>query len=91
MKKHKELANFDENTVRDRASLGQYYDDKVKLLVLVPVNDSPLATLIPKKLRDFYDFAHLMDHKTSIHYFKPLPQKYKLRQLEDGNVVANID
>ena len=91
LEKYKGLANFDKKSVRDAASLGQYFDDKVKLLIVVPVNDSPLATLIPDKLKNSYDFAHLMNYETSIHYFKPLPQRYKLRQLKDGKVVAAID
>lgn len=91
LEKHKELANFDKDSVRNAGSLGHYFDDKVKILLVVPVNDSPLATLIPEELRNFYDFAHLMNSETSIHYFKPLPQRYKLRQLNDGKVIANID
>lgn len=89
--KHKELGNFDKETVDSSPTLGQTYNDKVKLMIFIPVNDCPLATLVPEKLRKTYDFAHLMNTKTSVQYFKPLPQEFQLRQLKDGDVVAYID
>jgi len=89
--KHKELGNFNEANVDSSPSLGQTYNDKVKLMLFIPVNDCPLATLVPEELRKSHDFAHLMDLDTSIQYFKPLSQSFQLRQLKDGDVVAYID
>lgn len=89
--KHKELGNFNKANVDSSPSLGQTYSDKVKLMVFVPVNDCPLATLVPEELRKSHDFAQFMDNETSIQYFKPLSQSFQLRQLKDGDVVAYID
>jgi len=91
LEKHKLLASFDKESVDTHPTLGSTYGDKVKLIIYVPTNDSPLATLIPEKLRKFYDFAHPMNMETSIHYFKPLPQSFQFREIKPGDVVACID
>lgn len=87
----KQLANFDETAVKSFPGDMLMFDDKFKLLIFVPVNDCSLATLIPQKQRDFYDFAHFMNTKTSIQYFKPLTQRFQMRRLGNGEVIANID
>jgi len=89
LEKHKELSSFDPKTVTE-ANGRQLYDEEVKLLVLIPVNDTPLATLIPKKSAS-YDFARIMDFESSIHFFKPLPQTYKLTKQRNGNVTTFIN
>ncbi len=92
LKLHKGLANFDPKTVTTTPKLGTTYSDKVKLMLLVPTNDSPLATLIPEEQRKTYDFAHLMNSETSIQYLKPLPQRFGLRLPEDAEAaIAYID
>ena len=70
----------------------RYYNDKFKLMIFVPVNDCKYATRIPKKQREFYDFAHFMDRDTIIQYFKPLPYRFQFKPLdEEGVVLLYVD
>jgi hypothetical protein len=79
------LKNFDHDSFID--SDHRYYNDKFKLMVFVPVNDSKYATKIPKKQREFYDFAHFGDRQTIIQYFKALPYRFQFKPLDDEDVV----
>ena len=89
LEKLKGLASFDQETVKE-ANGRQEHSQEVKLLVIDSVNDTPLATLIPKN-PDAYDFARIMDFESSIHFLKPLPQTFKFTQLKDGNVISFIN
>lgn len=89
-KKVTSLKNF--NPDRYVKSDNKVYDDKFKLLVFVPVNDSRYATKIPEEQRESYDFAHFMDSKTILQYFKPLPYRFQFKPLSDsGDVLIYID
>lgn len=84
------LKNFDHQSFND--SDHRYYNDKFKLMIFVPVNDCKYATKIPKEQRGFYDFAHFMDNKTIIQYFKPLPYRFQFKPLdEEGVVLLYVD
>ena len=85
------LKNFDPSDFIE--SDHRYYNDKFKLLIFVPVNDSRFATKIPAKQREHYDFAHFMDQETVIQYFKPLPYRFQFKPLDDqeGTVLIYID
>ena len=61
-------------------------------MIFVPVNDCKYATKVPKEQREFYDFAHFMDGKTIIQYFKPLPYRFQFKPLdEEGVVLLYVD
>lgn len=86
----RDLRNFDP----ERFALfdQKYYDDKLKLMVFVPVNDCRYATAIPRKLRESHDFAHFYDSDTILQYFKPLPYRFQFKPLEpQGDVLMYID
>lgn len=84
------LGNFDSDNVV--ASPGQLYNDKFKLMIFVPVNDSRYATKIPEGQQQLYDFAHFVDSKTIIQYFKPLPYRFQFVRFEkSGDVGVYID
>ena len=50
------LDHFDRTSFVD--SDHRYYNDKFRLMIFVPVNDCKYAIDVPKKQREFYDFAH---------------------------------
>ena len=84
------LKHFDRNNFVE--SDHRYYNDKFKLMIFVPVNDCKYATEIPKKQREFYDFAHFIDRETIIQYFKPLPYRFQFKPLdEEGVVLVYVD
>jgi hypothetical protein len=76
------LGNFNLKNVNVVGS-STWFDDKFKLLVFVPVNDSAQATKVSAKLREMYDFANVMDFQTSLLYFRPLPYEIGFKKYEE--------
>jgi hypothetical protein len=76
------LAHFD---IKNVNAYGKetWFEDRFKLIVFVPVNDSPYANKVSAKLHEMYDFANPMDFKTSLLYFRPLPYEFNLKKYED--------
>jgi hypothetical protein len=64
-----------------------WFDDKFKLLVLIPVNDSRHATKVSAKLREMYDFANVMDFNTALLYFRPLPYEFEFKKYEEDTLI----
>jgi hypothetical protein len=64
-----------------------WFDDKFKLIVFVPVNDSRHATKISKSLREMYDFAYPMNSKTALLYFRPLPYEFGLKKYKEDTLI----
>lgn len=73
------LGSFNSKGVNVAGS-SAWFDDKFKLLVFVPVNDSAQATKVSAKLREMYDFANVMDFQTSLLYFRPLPYEFGFKK-----------
>ena len=76
------LGNFDLKSV-DIAGNYTWFNDKFKLMVFVPVNDSAQADKVSAKLREMYDFAGLMDFESSVLYFRPLPYEFTFKKYKD--------
>lgn len=76
------LGNFDLKSV-DIVHDYTWFNDKFKLMVFVPVNDSAQADKVSAKLREMYDFAGLMDVETSVLYFRPLPYEFTFKKYKD--------
>ena len=64
-----------------------WFEDKFKLMVFVPVNDSAHATKVSAKLREMYDFANPMESKTARLYFRPLPYEFGLKKYEENTLL----
>ena len=64
-----------------------WFDDKFKLIVFVPVNDSRHATKISRSLREMYDFAYPMNSKTALLYFRPLPYEFGLKKYKEDTLI----
>jgi len=64
-----------------------WFEDKFKLIVFVPVNDSAHATKVSAKLREMYDFANPMDFQTSLLYFRPLPYEFGFKKYEEDILI----
>lgn len=83
------LGSFNSKGVNVAGS-STWFDDKFKLLVFVPVNDSAQATKVSAKLREMYDFANVMDFQTSLLYFRPLPYEFGFKKYgEDVMIYIN--
>lgn len=80
------LGNFNMKGV-DVVGKETWFDDKFKLMVFVPVNDSAQATKVSAKLREMYDFANVMDFQTSLLYFRPLPYEFGFKKYEEEVLV----
>ena len=80
------LANFDITKV-DVGGKNTWFEDKFKLMVLVPVNDSAQATKVSKELRKMYDFANEMNSETSLLYFRPLPYEFGFKKYEEDVLI----
>jgi len=86
----RKLKHFDAKNFVD--SDHRYYEDKFKLMIFVPVNDSKYAAKVSKELRATPDFAHFMDSETILLYFKPLPYRFQFKPLdEEGVVLIYVD
>ncbi|HET6975130.1 MAG TPA: hypothetical protein VFI24_02320 [Pyrinomonadaceae bacterium] len=84
------LGNFRIESV-DVAGSSTWFEDKFKLMVLVPVNDSALATKVPAKLHEMYDFASLMNFETSLLYFRPLPYEFGFKRYSEDRLLIYIN
>ena len=80
------LGNFNVKSVNVVGG-STWFDDKFKLMVLVPVNDSAQATKVSAKLREMYDFASVMDFQTSLLYFRPLPYEFGFKKYEEETLI----
>lgn len=80
------LGNFNIKSM-DVVGKETWFDDKFKLMVFVPVNDSAQATKVSAKLREMYDFASVMDFETSLLYFRPLPYEFGFKKYEEDVLV----
>lgn len=80
------LANFDLKNVNVVGS-STWFDDKFKLLVFVPVNDSAHATKVSAKIREAYDFASVMNFRTALLYFRPLPYEFGFKKYGDDTLI----
>jgi hypothetical protein len=68
-----------------------WFEDKVKLMVFVPVNDSSQANKVSPKLHQMYDFANGMDFSTSLLYFRPLPYELGFTKYAEDPVLLYIN
>jgi hypothetical protein len=84
------LGNFD---MKNANVYGKetWFEDKFKLIVFVPVNDSAYANKVSAKLREMYDFASPMDFKTSLLYFRPLPYEFNFKKYEEDTLLVYIN
>ena len=80
------LGNFNRQNVNVVGGFS-WFNDKFKLMILVPVNDSRLATKVSKKMREMYDFANVMDFNTALLYFRPLPYELSFKTWDGGMLV----
>lgn len=80
------LGNFNRQDVNVVGSF-TWFNEKFKLMILVPVNDSRLATKVSPKMREMYDFANVMDFKTALLYFRPLPYELSFKTWDGGMLV----
>jgi len=65
----------------------RWFNDKFKLIVFVPVNDSAHATKVDPKIHEMYDFANVMNFKTALLYFRPLPYEFGFKRYEDTTLI----
>jgi hypothetical protein len=99
LEKAKQLKNFRPDRFDPN---GGYFEDRLKFIVFVPVNDSKYATDVPEDARGEYDFAgfdvhrdpkiegDFFSHRTPILYFRPLPYEFELRKLLDGDEAGRL-
>jgi hypothetical protein len=81
-----QLGNFDMKSV-DVVGSYTWFNDKFKLIVFVPVNDSAQATKVSAELHKMYDFAGLMDFESSLLYFRPLPYEFQFKKYGEANTL----
>ena len=82
----RKLGNFKIENVDDSGK-EKWFEDKFKLLVFVPVNDSAQATKVSRKIREAYDFANVMNFDTSLLYFRPLPYEFGFKKYEEDILI----
>jgi len=85
-----QLGNFDMKSV-DVVGDYTWFQDKFKLIVFVPVNDSAQATKVSPELRKMYDFASLMDFENSLLYFRPLPYEFQFKTYKPDGLLVYIN
>ena len=74
-----QLGNFDMKSV-DVVGDYTWFEDRFKLIVFVPVNDSAQATKVSSEVHKMYDFTNLMDFQNSLLYFRPLPYEFQFKK-----------
>lgn len=84
------LANFHSENATI-AGNSTWFNDKFKLMVFVPVNDSRHATKVSPKLRETHDFANVMDYNTSLLYFRPLPYEFSFKKYDGDTLMIYIN
>jgi hypothetical protein len=85
-----QLGNFDLKSV-DVVGDYTWFNDKFKLIVFVPVNDSAQANKVSAELRKMYDFAGLMDFENSLLYFRPLPYEFQFKKYGADGLLVYIN
>jgi hypothetical protein len=85
-----QLGNFDMKSV-DVVGDYTWFQDKFKLIVFVPVNDSAQATKVSPELHKMYDFAGLMDFENSLLYFRPLPYEFQFKTYKPDGLLVYIN
>jgi len=65
----------------------KWFNDKFKLIVFVPVNDSAHATKVSPKIHEMYDFANAMNFSTALLYFRPLPYEFGFKKYEETTLI----
>src|SRR2546422_1607760 len=68
-----------------------WFEDKFKLMVFIPVNDSVYANKVSPELRKTWDFVNVMNTDTSILYFGPLPYELSFRKLKEQVLLIDIN
>jgi len=86
----RKLGNFRPENARVVGSETSF-DEKFKMIVFVPVNDSRHATKVSKELREMYDFANTMNFDTALLYFRPLPYEFSFRKYREENPLVYIN
>ena len=84
------LGNFRPDSVNVSGS-STWFEDKFKLIVFVPVNDSRHATKVSAKIREAYDFANVMNFQTALLYFRPLPYEFGFKRYLQDPVLIYIN
>jgi hypothetical protein len=84
----RKLGNFNSEDVIDSAAT--WFNDKFKLMLFIPVNDSPYATKVSSELRKADDFAWSMDFETSLLYFRPLPYEFTFARYRENKLLLYI-
>jgi hypothetical protein len=69
------------------AGSSTWFEDKFKLIVFVPVNDSRHATKVSPKIREAYDFANVMNFNTALLYFRPLPYEFRFKKYQENLLI----
>ena len=85
-----QLGNFDMKSV-DIVGDYTWFEDKFKLIVFVPVNDSAQATKVSPELHKMYDFASMMDFENSLLYFRPLPYEFQFKKYGENGLLVYIN
>ena len=85
-----QLGNFDMKNV-DVVGDYTWFEDRFKLIVFVPVNDSAQATKVSAELHKMYDFASLMDFENSLLYFRPLPYEFQFKTYKPDGLLVYIN
>jgi hypothetical protein len=86
----RKLGNFRPEKVMAEGK-STWFDDKFKLMVFVPVNDSAHATKVSRNLREIHDFASVMDVETSLLYFRPLPYELGFKKYGEDALLIYIN
>jgi len=68
-----------------------WFDDKFKLMVFVPVNDSRHANKVSSRIREAYDFANGMNFETALLYFRPLPYEFEFKKYGEDTLLIYIN
>lgn len=84
------LGNFRSDNVTISGST-TWFEDKFKLMVFIPVNNSVYANKVSPELRKTWDFANVMNTDTSILYFRPLPYELSFRKLKEQVLLIDIN
>ena len=86
----KKLGNFSIESV-NVVGREEWFNDKFKLMVFIPVNDSRYATKVSSKLREMYDFANGMNFDTVLLYCRPLPYEFEFKTYAKDTLLIYIN
>ena len=85
-KSGQKLGNFNLENV-NLVGREKWFNDKFKLIVFVPVNDSAHATKVSPEIHKMYDFANGMNFNTALLYFRPLPYEFGFKKYEETTLI----